>query len=45
MLSVGLWSVLDKGCFPDQTVSSSFGAGYGFVPLVPGLLWLRSARP
>ena len=32
--------------FPDQTVWSTFGAGYGFVPLVlpmAGLWWLRAA--
>ena len=44
VLLVGLWSRLDPDRFPDQTVWSSFGAGYGFVPLVLpvlGLLWLR----
>ena len=44
VLLVGLWSVLDGDRFPDETVWSSFGAGYGFVPLVLpvlGLLWLR----
>lgn len=44
VLAVGLWSVLEPGRFPDQTVWSSFGAGYGYVPLVLpvlGLLWLR----
>jgi hypothetical protein len=44
VLLVGLWSVLDRERFPDETVWSSFGAGYGFVPLVLpvlGLLWLR----
>lgn len=44
VLLVGLWSRLDTERFTDQTVWSSFGAGYGFVPLVLpvlGLLWLR----
>jgi len=44
VLLVGLWSALDTERFPDETVWSSFGAGYGFVPLVLpvlGLLWLR----
>lgn len=44
VLVVGLWSVLDAERFPDQTVWSAFGQGYGFVPLVLpvlGLLWLR----
>ena len=47
VLAVGLWSVLDDGRFPDATVWSSFGAGYGYVPLVLpvlGLLWLRRTR-
>jgi hypothetical protein len=48
VLVVGLWTVLDAGLFPDATVWSDFGAGYGFVPLVlpfVGLAWvLRSRR-
>jgi len=43
VLAVGLWSILDKAAFPDTTVWSTFGAGYGFVPLVlpmVGLWWL-----
>src|SRR3712207_8809483 len=42
--AVGTWSLLDGDRFPDETVWSSFGAGYGVVPLVlpvVGLLWLR----
>jgi hypothetical protein len=37
--------VLDPVAFPDDTVWSGFGRGYGYVPLalpVLGLLWLRS---
>jgi hypothetical protein len=44
VLAVGTWSVLDPASFPDATVWSTFGVGYGFVPLVLpvfGLLWLR----
>lgn len=47
VLAVGLWSVLDDERFPDATVWSSFGAGYGYVPLVLpvlGLLWLRRVQ-
>ncbi len=44
VLVVGVLSVVDRGEFPDATVWSAFGAGYGYVPLVLpvlGLLWLR----
>jgi hypothetical protein len=44
VLAVGTWSVTDPATFPDATVWSSYGSGYGFVPLVLpvfGLLWLR----
>jgi hypothetical protein len=44
VLAVGTWSVLDPATFPDATVWSTYGVGYGFVPLVLpvfGLLWLR----
>jgi hypothetical protein len=44
VLAVGTWSVLDPATFPDATVWSGYGSGYGFVPLVLpvfGLLWLR----
>ncbi len=47
VLTVGLISVLDEGAFPDATVWSAFGRGYGFVPLVLpilGLLWIRRSR-
>jgi hypothetical protein len=48
VLVVGLASYLDPSAFPDKTVWSHFGSGYGFVPLVLpvlGLLWLRRTRP
>ncbi|MBM6400242.1 hypothetical protein [Phycicoccus sonneratiae] len=41
---VGLASLLVPSAFPDKTVWSHFGQGYGFVPLVLpvlGLLWFR----
>ncbi|SDO79545.1 hypothetical protein SAMN04489867_0606 [Pedococcus dokdonensis] len=44
VLAVGLASYLDQEAFPEKTVWSHFGSGYGFVPLVLpvlGLLWLR----
>lgn len=52
VLLVGLLSVLDDDLFPVDTVWSTFGQGYGYVPLVLpfiGLWWLRrsttAARP
>ncbi len=48
VLVVGLTSLLVPEEFPDATVWSEFGAGYGYVPLVlplVGLWWLlRGAR-
>ena len=44
VLTVGTLSLLDRAAFPDATVWSVYGKGYGFVPLVLpvlGLLWLR----
>ena len=44
VLAIGTWSLVDNQAFPDQTVWSDYGIGYGFVPLVLpvlGLLWLR----
>ena len=43
VLAVGTLSRLEPGEFPDATVWSDFGSGYGFVPLVLpvlGLWWL-----
>jgi hypothetical protein len=48
VLVVGILTVADKDLFPDQTVWSGFGAGYGYVPLVlpfVGLWWLRRTAP
>jgi hypothetical protein len=47
VLVVGTYSLLDRAAFPDATVWSDYGQGYGFVPLVLpvlGLLYLRSRR-
>ena len=44
VIAIGTWSVADPATFPDATVWSGYGSGYGFVPLVLpvfGLLWLR----
>jgi len=44
VLGVGLLSLVDAELFPDETVWSTFGSGYGYVPLVLpfiGLWWLR----
>lgn len=48
VLVVGVLSILDGDAFPDETVWSEFGRGYGYVPLVLpvlGLFWLRTNRP
>ena len=48
VLTVGVLSLVDVGEFPDETVWSAFGQGYGYIPLVLpflGLLWLwRTGR-
>lgn len=47
VLVVGLASYLDRAAFPDKTVWSHFGQGYGLVPLVLpvlGLLWFRKVE-
>jgi cytochrome bd-type quinol oxidase subunit 2 len=47
VLAVGTASLLDRTAFPDATVWSGYGAGYGFVPLVLpvlGLWWLSRTR-
>jgi cytochrome bd-type quinol oxidase subunit 2 len=44
VLTVGTASLLAPAAFPDATVWSDYGIGYGFLPLVLpvlGLLWLR----
>ena len=47
VLVVGAASYLLPDAFPDKTVWSHFGQGYGFVPLVLpilGLLWFRKVE-
>ncbi|GAB3943250.1 membrane protein [Kribbella albertanoniae] len=47
VLGIGAFSYAVPEDFPDATVWSHFGQGYGFVPLVLpilGLLWLRRTR-
>jgi len=48
VLLVGTLSIGDKKAFPDQTVWSDYGSGYGYIPLVLpmiGLYWLWRNRP
>ena len=48
VLVVGALSLVDPVLFPEKTVWSVFGRGYGFVPLVLpvlGLAWLWINRP
>jgi len=48
VLVVGTLSIGDKAAFPDATVWSGYGSGYGYVPLVlpmVGLWWLWRNRP
>jgi integral membrane protein len=45
---VGTLSLVEPDWFPDATVWSGYGIGYGFVPAVlpvAGLLWLRARDP
>ncbi|QWF22827.1 hypothetical protein KM427_03545 [Nocardioides sp. LMS-CY] len=47
VLTVGTVSLLVPDWFPDASVWSDYGIGYGFVPAalpVAGLLWLRRQR-
>ena len=48
VLAVGTLTLADPGAFPDETVWSRFGQGYGFLPLVlpvAALAWLLTSRP
>ena len=48
VLSVGALSYLATDLFPDKTVWSHFGQGYGYLPLIlplAGIAWLRHTRP
>jgi cytochrome bd-type quinol oxidase subunit 2 len=47
VVGIGAFSYAVPDDFPDATVWSHFGQGYGFVPLVLpviGLVWLRRTR-
>lgn len=47
VLAVGFLTIYDRALFPDATVWSDFGSGYGFVPLVlpfVGLAWVVRSR-
>jgi amino acid transporter len=47
VLAVGTLSLVDPQAFPDATVWSDYGQGYGYVPAVLpllGLWWLRTTR-
>ena len=47
VVAVGAWSALQPVTFPEATVWSEFGRGYGYVPLVlpvVGLWWLARTR-
>ncbi|MDO3702272.1 hypothetical protein Q3W71_11350 [Micromonospora sp. C28SCA-DRY-2] len=47
VVGVGVLSLVDPELFPDETVWSQFGSGYGYIPLVLpvlGLLWLWRTR-
>ncbi|PKH42177.1 hypothetical protein SAMN05192575_107127 [Nocardioides alpinus] len=48
VLTIGTLTVLDPELFPDATVWSAYGAGYGWLPLVlpfAGIAWLIRTRP
>lgn len=47
VLTVGTLTVVDPDLFPDATVWSAYGAGYGWLPLVlpfVGVWWLVHTR-
>ena len=47
VLTVGTLSLVEEDWFPDASVWSGYGIGYGFVPLVlpvAGLIWLRRQK-
>ena len=47
VLAVGIATIVDASAFPESTVWSSFGQGYGYIPLVlpmVGLFWLWRTR-
>lgn len=47
VLAVGVLSLVKDEWFPEPSVWSDFGIGYGFVPLalpIAGLVWLRRQK-
>ncbi|HEY1133960.1 MAG TPA: hypothetical protein VGE77_05230, partial [Nocardioides sp.] len=47
VVTVGTLSLVVRDWFPDASVWSDYGIGYGFVPAilpVAGLLWLRRQK-
>ena len=47
VVGVGILSVADPELFPDETVWSGFGSGYGYIPVILpilGLAWLWRTR-
>lgn len=47
VLAVGISSLVAPGSFPDKTVWSNFGQGYGYIPLILpliGMVWLARTR-
>lgn len=48
VLAIGTLTLVDSVDFPDATVWSNFGSGYGYVPLVlpfVGLWWIWRHKP
>ncbi|PZS33900.1 MAG: hypothetical protein DLM58_06760 [Pseudonocardiales bacterium] len=46
VLAIGTWSYLSPHEFPDATVWSGYGQGYGYLPLllpILALLWVRAS--
>lgn len=47
VVSVGITSLISTDVFPDKTVWSNFGQGYGYIPLLlpfVGIFWLWRTR-
>lgn len=47
VVSVGIVSLVSSDAFPDKTVWSNFGQGYGYIPLIlpfVGIYWLWRTR-
>lgn len=47
VVSVGITSLISADVFPDKTVWSNFGQGYGYIPLIlpfVGIFWLWRTR-